>query len=175
MKAQIVSFHCVLKDKLGQVISSSFNSEVINQLEKDGDFLRGLVAGLQDVKTGERRKIHVSADQAYGLYDPELVVEVPRRELQQGRQLGIGNEIVTRSTEDGHTRVFRVVNTAVDYVVLDGNHPLAGQDLIFEIEVTAAREASAEDLVKDELTKEEKQLSPAPPQKRPAVLRRNVH
>ena len=147
MKTQIVSFHCVLRDKLGQIISSTFNQEVINQLEEGSQTLRGLVAGLQDLKEGEKRKIYVSADQAYGLYDPGLVVEVPRKELIKGSSLGVGNTILTRSTSDGHARVFRVVNTADDYVVLDGNHPLAGQDLVFDIEVTAAREAIEEDLV----------------------------
>lgn len=149
MKVQIVSFHCVLKDKLGKTISSSFNQDVINQHEEGSETLRGLVAGLQNVTEGEKRKISVSADEAYGFYDPGLVVEVPRRELNRGQSLGIGNEIVTQSTEDGHSRVFRVINTAADYVVLDGNHPLAGQDLVFEIEVTSAREAVAADLVEE--------------------------
>ena len=146
MKAQIVSFHCVLKNKLGQVISSTFNSDVINQLEQGTVTLRGLVDGLQDVKKGEKRLIQVSADQAYGYYDPAFVFEVPRSELSQGSRLIVGNEVLTRSTTDGHVRVFRVIDTARDYVVLDGNHPLAGQDLIFDIEVTSAREALSEEL-----------------------------
>lgn len=146
MKAQIVSFHCVLKDKLGRVISSSFNSEVINQLEEGSDTLPGLVAGLQDVTVGEKREIFVPAEQGYGFYDPDLVVKVPRKDLNQGRRLGVGNEIVTESTENGQVRTFRVITAEEEYVVLDGNHPLAGQDLTFEIEVVAARDASKEDL-----------------------------
>lgn len=146
MKAQIVSFHCVLKNKLGQVISSTFNRDVINQLEKGTTKLQGLVNGLQDVKKGEKRLIQVTADLAYGFYDPAFVFEVPRSELSQGSRLVVGNEVLTRSTTDGHVRVFRVINTANDYVVLDGNHPLAGQDLIFDIEVTSAREALHEEL-----------------------------
>lgn len=147
MKAQIVSFHCVLKDKLGRVISSSFNHDVINQLEEGSETLRGLIEGLQDVKEGERRQIFVPADQAYGFYDPGLVIEVPRRQLKRGGKLEVGNEIVTECTTDGHIRTFRVIKSAGDRVTLDGNHPLAGQDLYFEIEVTAAREAVEADLV----------------------------
>lgn len=149
MKAQIVSFHCILKDKLGRVISSSFNHDVINQIGGDDNALPGLVAGLQNVKKGEKRKIFVPADQAYGLYDPQLVLEVPRRKLKQGSQLAIGNEVMMRCTEDGCARNFRVIDAKADLVVLDGNHSLAGQDLVFEIEVTAARDASAEDLAAD--------------------------
>ncbi|MEW6056680.1 MAG: FKBP-type peptidyl-prolyl cis-trans isomerase [Bdellovibrionota bacterium] len=146
MKAQIVSFRCILKNKLGQVLSSSVNNDVINQLEEGTENLKGLVAGLQDVKKGEKRQIFVPADQAYGLYDPGLVVEVPRNQLARGSHLELGNEIVTRSTADGRVRTFRVVDAVEDCVVLDGNHPLAGQDLTFEVEITAAREVSAEDL-----------------------------
>lgn len=150
MKAQIISFYCVLKNNLGQIVSQSFNHDVINQLEEGSEILSGLVAGLQDVKPGEKRQVFVPADQAYGLYDEDLVVEVPRTELARGRHLKTGNEIVTKSKEDGHVRTFRVIDSLNDTVVLDGNHPLAGQDLTFEVEIMAAREASEADLTEDE-------------------------
>lgn len=146
MKAQIVSFKCTLKNKLGQIVSSSVNNDVINQLEEGTEKLKGLAAGLQNVKAGEKRQIFVPADQAYGLYDPGLVVQIPRNQLLRGNDLELGNEIITQCTDDGHVRTFRVIDAAEDSVVLDGNHPLAGQDLTFEIEITAARKASAEDL-----------------------------
>lgn len=149
MKAQIVSFRCILKNKLGQVVSASVNNDVINQLEEGTQNLKGLVAGLQNVKAGEKRNIFVPANEAYGLYDPGLVVEVPRNQLSRGPDLELGNEISTKSTEDGHIRTFRVIDTVEDSVVLDGNHPLAGQDLTFEIEIISAREASVEDFLDD--------------------------
>ena len=145
MKAQVVSFRCILKNKLGKIVSSSVNNDVINQLEDGSENLKGLVAGLQDVSTGEKRQIFVPADQAYGLYDPSLVIEVPRNQLLRGNNLKLGNEILTQYDEDGKMRTFRVIKEVDDSVVLDGNHPLAGQDLTFEIEVIAAREASEED------------------------------
>ena len=148
MKAQIVSFHCVLKNNLGQVISSSFNRDVINQIEKGGCRLQGLFAGLQDLKPGEKRQIAVAANQAYGLYDPGLVIEVRRSELIHGKYLEIGSDILRRVEPRGLAQVFRVVHTKMNSVVLDGNHPLAGQDLVFDIEVISAREALAEDLEK---------------------------
>lgn len=149
MKAQIVSFHCVLRDKLGRVISSSFNQDVINQLEEGSDLLSGLVAGLQNVKKGEKRQIFVPADQAYGLYDPNLVVELPRTEFSRGAELEPGNEILTKCKDDGHLRTFRVIEAAEYTVTIDGNHPLAGQDLTFEIEITAARDATDADYKDD--------------------------
>lgn len=142
MKAQVISFHCVMRNKLGQVLSSSFNREVINQLETGKEKrLEGLIAGLQNLTAGEKRQISVPANQAYGLYDPKLVVELPRSELMQGESLQIGNEILGRGTAHEARKAYRVIRAKDDTVVLDGNHPLAGQDLVFDIEVVSAREA----------------------------------
>lgn len=145
MKTQIVSFHCVMKNKLGQILGSSFNQDVINQLEAGSSSLEGLVAGLQNVRKGEKRNIAVPASQAYGVYDPDLLVEMKRTEFQQGDQLALGSKVVMQEGRKGKPKVFRVVSTKKSTIILDGNHPLAGQDLIFEIEVTSARVAKAED------------------------------
>jgi FKBP-type peptidyl-prolyl cis-trans isomerase SlyD len=150
MKAQIVSFKCVLKNRLGQVLSSSFNQDVINQIEKnDSDDatprLRGLVAGIQSVREGEKRQISVAAHEAYGPYDPDLVVNIPRSEIQRGHSLVIGSEIVGRSGPNASTLIYRVTQIHGDMLVLDANHPLAGHDLIFDIEVISARDACTED------------------------------
>jgi FKBP-type peptidyl-prolyl cis-trans isomerase SlyD len=150
MKAQIVSFRCVLKSKLGKVLSSSFNKDVINQLE-EGTFnddprkMRGLVAGMQNMRAGERRQIAVSANEAYGLYDPNLVLSVPRWKLRKGNRLVVGAEIKGQAGPRDSQRLYRVTQIDGDTVVLDANHPLAGQDLIFDIEVVSARDARSED------------------------------
>lgn len=144
MKVQILSFHCVLKNRLGQVLSSSFNHDVINQIGEGSGMLHGLIAGLQDLKEGEKRKVELLADQAYGFYDPGLVLEVRRSEVTHGKKLTLGSEI-RRTSSTGENRTFRVTHASKTSVVLDGNHPLAGQDLIFDIEVTSAREAIHED------------------------------
>src|SRR4051812_17212510 len=101
MKAQIVSFHCVLKDKLGQILSSSFNQDVINQVEENNSNntrpkLRGLVEGIQNVHQGEKRQFTVSANEAYGPYDPDLVLKISRSDLFMGDRLEVGSEIVSQ-------------------------------------------------------------------------------
>ena len=150
MKAQIVSFHCVLKNKLGQVLGCSFNRDVVNQLEKTGSDsckqkLRGLIAGIQNVRKGEKRQFTVTADEAYGTYDPDLVLNVLRSELLVGGNLVIGSEIISQPTPNDLKQVFRVVEIVGESLVLDGNHPFAGQDLIFDIEVVSVREACSDD------------------------------
>lgn len=159
MKAQIVSFHCVLKNPAGQVLSSTFNRDVITWMEgaaAQGQ-LQGLVDGLQGLREGERRSIFLPAGQAYGFYDPALVLEIPRRKLgAQARGLKLGDSVWVE-TPAGDKKLFRVSELRGDQVSLDGNHPLAGQDLIFEIEATEARDATPEEIAESSAP-----ASPAP-------------
>lgn len=145
MKAQIVSFHCVLKDRMDRVISQTFNRDVMTAAEDPGPLLRGLAEGLQDLKVGEKRTIALKPEQAYGFYDPELVLEIPRRQFVCEQPLSVGLEVQVESPE-GDSRSYRVIQVMKDRIVLDGNHPLAGQDLVFEIEATEAREATPEEV-----------------------------
>ena len=150
MPAQIVSFHCVLKNKLGQVLSSSFNQDVINQLDGSNpsdqrERLRGLVAGIQNVSPGEKRQFTVSANEAYGPYNPDLVLNLSRLDFTMGDRIVIGSEIVNPTEPNSAKQVYRVVQINGDSLVLDANHPLAGHDLTFEIEVVSARDACNED------------------------------
>ena len=133
---QIVSFHCVVKDRLGRILSSSFNQNVSTGDSPNGQLV-GFSRGMRDLKVGERRRIYVAADEAYGFYDPKKIVEVEREELPADLQLG---DVVSMSLEESPSMTqFRVIEVDYDKVILDSNHPLAGQDLIFEIEATAVK------------------------------------
>ncbi|MGE0763372.1 MAG: peptidylprolyl isomerase [Bdellovibrionales bacterium] len=146
MAVQVISFRCVLKDKLGRVISSTINQNVLtHSIEKTGA-LSALASGLQDLRKGEKRKISLRADQAYGYYDPDLVLVRHREELSvEGDAIRLGEKVIY-ARENGEASVFRVTELSKDFVTLDGNHPLAGQDLIFEIEAMDARAATEEEI-----------------------------
>jgi FKBP-type peptidyl-prolyl cis-trans isomerase SlyD len=145
MKPQVISFHCILKNKFGKVISSTFNNDVITQPGGDETVLLGLVEGLQNLVKGEKRKITLGAEKAYGFYDPSKVIECDREEVPRGKFLRQGDEVTVQS-RDGEKMKLRVTGIHGNHLTLDGNHPLAGQDLIFEIEATEARDATAEEL-----------------------------
>jgi FKBP-type peptidyl-prolyl cis-trans isomerase SlyD len=141
MRIQIVSFHCVLKNALGEFISSSFNDEVIAAASSESEpQLQGLIDGLKGVKTGERKQICIPADQAYGFYRPELFCEIDRDLLTRGKKLKSGDEVRAKLAPDGVTRSYRVVSANPTGLELDANHPLAGQDLVFDIEIVSSRE-----------------------------------
>ncbi len=144
MSVQVVSFHCVLKNKLGRIISSSFNNEVILENQPNQQTLAGLIEGLKDLKSGEKRKVSLRADQAYGYYDPKLVKVLNLEDLDINHKIKIGESVIY--SHQGKQKSFRVISILNDKITLDGNHPLAGQDLVFEIEATNSRLATPEEL-----------------------------
>lgn len=140
---QVISFNCVLKNKAGQYISSTFNRDVLNSPENTDVVLHGLSKGLQNLKKGDKRSISLSATEAYGLYDPQKVIFFPKAKLPQSVRLGETVSIVGKS---GTVRIYKILQFHDDMVTLDGNHPLAGQDLVFEIEALSARPATREEI-----------------------------
>jgi FKBP-type peptidyl-prolyl cis-trans isomerase SlyD len=146
MKPQVVSFHCILKNSLGKVLSSTFNNDVITHPGGGPEpILAGLAEGMQNLVKGERRLIKLTAERAYGFYDPSKVIECEREEIPRGKKLRRGDEIALVD-EDGIEMNLRVTSIEGERVILDGNHPLAGQDLVFEIEATDARDCTDEEI-----------------------------
>lgn len=144
MKSQVISFNCVLKNKAGQLISSTYNRDVLTALGSDHTgLLSGLTKNLQNLKKGEKRNIVVAAEEAYGLYDPNKIILFPRTKLARSSRKGESITIVGKS---GVPRLYRILEMHADFVSLDGNHPLAGQDLVFEIETLEARDATREEV-----------------------------
>ena len=143
MSIQVISFNCVLKNATGQVISTTFNREVITAIEGQKDLLEGLAKGLQNLVKGEKRKISLKAQEAYGFYDPSKVILFPKKKI--GREVRMG-ETISIVGKSGMTRIYKVIQVNQDMITLDGNHPLAGQDLVFEIEATEARDATADEI-----------------------------
>lgn len=144
MTYQIVSFHCILKDRLGHVISSSYNQNVSTGQDPSGQ-LKGFTRGMQGLKKGERRRICVGAEEAYGFYDLSKVVEMSRDEIPASESMRVGDVVVMALGEKAPAQ-HRVIAVKGDFITLDSNHPLAGQDLIFEIEATDVRDENESDI-----------------------------
>lgn len=144
MCPQIISFNCTLKNAAGRLISQTYNREVLNvMMPNQSGILSGLNKNLQNLRRGERRRFTVPAEEAYGLYDPNKVILFPRKKLPKSVTAG---ELINIVGLSGVRRSYRVIEFYKDFARLDGNHPLAGQDLIFEIEALEARNATPEDI-----------------------------
>jgi FKBP-type peptidyl-prolyl cis-trans isomerase SlyD len=101
---------------------------------------------LYGMAVGENKKVVVAAVDAYGEFDQEALVEVPKGEFpdQIPLQLGIGLEVQAQNGETLHGRISNIGDETVE---LDFNHPLAGKELHFDVTIAALREASDEELL----------------------------
>lgn len=143
MNIQVISFNCLLKNKAGQVISSTYSRDVLNSSTNPDVALVGLSKGLQNLKKGEKRTINLKAEEAYGLYEPQKVILYPRKKLPNNLRVG---EYISIANDAGVVRSYKLLQFHDDMASLDGNHPLAGQDLVFEIEALDVRDATSEEI-----------------------------
>lgn len=139
MNAQIISFNCLLKNKTGQFISQTYNREVLTSSNNENAMLLGLSKGMSNLTKGEKRQISLTAEEAYGFYDLNKIILYPQKKLPQNLRTG---DPVVITGKSGTQRSYRVAQIHDNLISLDGNHPLAGQDLIFEIEALEVREAT---------------------------------
>lgn len=140
-----VTVEYILTDDEGEVLDSSGaeDGEPIEYVHGYGMLVPGLEAGLVGLKTGDKKKITVSAEEGYGERDEELVLEIERSEFPDTVQPG--DEFVA-SSPDGEEVVLNVVEVNEDGVLVDANHPLAGLTLHYEIEVKSIRAATESEI-----------------------------
>ena len=141
---QVVSIHYTLKNDAGEVIDASPAGEPLAYLHGHGNLIAGLERELAGRSAGEKLQVKVVAADAYGEYDPALVQRVPRRALKGIADVRVGMRLQAQSQHGA--RPVTVTQLTGDMVTLDGNHPLAGQNLNFEVEIAAVRPATPEEL-----------------------------
>ena len=141
---RVVTFHYTLLDPAGRVIDTSSGGSPVTYLEGAGQIIDGLDEQLRDVQPGTRTQIQVAAAAAYGERDPSQVQSVLRALLPVQGELKVGDQF--QAGEDQFAPVVAVVGIDGDSILLDANHPLAGVDLTFDVELTAARPATPEEL-----------------------------
>lgn len=141
---RVIGFHYTLTDKSGTTLDSSIGDEPLFFLEGAQQIIPGLEKVITLMNVGDKRKIEVKAQDAYGDVNPELVVKVKRTQFPPGANLQIGDQFQVNN--DAHSPVFTVMALDTDEVTVDGNHPMAGKDLFFDVEIVGMREATKEEL-----------------------------
>lgn len=141
---RVVTFHYTLRDPQGRVIDSSAGGSPITYLEGAGQIIDGLDEQLRAVPAGTKMRVQVPAAAAYGEHDPSQVQKVLRALLPVQGELKVGDQF--QAGEDAFAPVVTVVGVEGDSVLLDANHPLAGVDLTFDVELVSAREATPDEL-----------------------------
>lgn len=141
---RVIGFHYTLTDKAGTVLDSSVGDEPLFFLENSQQIIPGLEKVLQLMNVGDKRKIEVKAADAYGDVNPELVVKVKKTQFPPGAELNINDQFQVNN--DPHSPVFTITAVDSEDVTVDGNHPMAGKDLFFDVEIVAVRPATEEEV-----------------------------
>jgi FKBP-type peptidyl-prolyl cis-trans isomerase SlyD len=141
---KVVSIHYTLTNKEGTVLDSSSGSEPLAYLHGFGNIIPGLENALEGKEMGEKLSVTVEPEQGYGARDAQLVQAVPRSAFKGVDELAPGMQFQAQGPQGA--RLVVVTQVAEDVVTVDANHPLAGQTLHFEVEVSEVREATAEEL-----------------------------
>lgn len=140
----IASFHYTLTDGNGKLLDSSEGQEPLAYLHGSGNIIPGLEKALLGKTVGDKLNVSVPAAEAYGLRDDTMVQELPSNMFEGIDKIEVGMEFHAE-TEHG-LQVVTVTKVEGDTVFIDGNHPLAGVDLTFDVEITEVRAASEEEM-----------------------------
>lgn len=134
-----VKVHYTGKLSDGQVFDSSEGKEPLEFTLGQGRLIPGFEKGLINMKLNEKKTITIASDEAYGAIREDLIQEVAKSELPQEITPEVGMGLVSKSP-DGQEMNLLVAEVREESIVLDGNHPLAGKDLIFDLEVVEIKD-----------------------------------
>lgn len=141
---RVVTFHYTLRDPAGRVVDTSAGGKPVTYLEGAGQIIDGLDEQLRFAAAGEKSRVVVPAAKAYGPHDPAQVQRVKRGLLPIEGELKVGDQFQAGTDRYAPTVTVRAIEG--DEVLLDANHPLAGVDLTFDVDVVAVRVATASEL-----------------------------
>ena len=131
-----VEVHYTGKLENGQVFDSTEGRDPLKITLGEGRLIPGFEKGLLDMEIDEKRTITIPKEEAYGEVRKELFQVVKNEEVPENIKPEVGMGLVA-TNPDGTERQLRVAEVNEDHIVIDANHPLAGQDLIFELELVA--------------------------------------
>ncbi len=118
----------------GTVFDTSVGRQPLEFKLGTGQLIPGFEKAVLGMKVGEKKTVTISANEAYGPRRDDMIVEVPREKLPSGMTPKVG-QYLQMERPDGGTMVVTITNVGDKTVTIDANHPLAGKDLTFEIEL----------------------------------------
>ena len=127
-----VHYHGTLRS--GEVFDSSNGREPLEFTLGSGQVIKGFDEGVQGMKVGDKKTVEIAVGDAYGERSQDMVIEFPKEQFPEDMNPEIGQQLMM-SNGSGQSFPVTVVEVKESAVLLDANHPLAGQDLIFDIEL----------------------------------------
>lgn len=142
---RVVSIDYTVKDDDGKTIDTSEGREPLSFIFGNGSIIPGLEKELSGKSGGDEFSVSLNPDDGYGSYDDALILEVPKDRFDGAGEIQEGVQ-VQAEREDGGVQIMTVKTVGDATITLDGNHPLAGMTLHFDVSVRGVREATAEEL-----------------------------
>jgi FKBP-type peptidyl-prolyl cis-trans isomerase SlyD len=143
-KDLVVSIHYTLTNTNGDVLDSSEGQQPLTYLHGANNIIPGLEKELTGKTEGSSLKVIVPPEEGYGPSLPEMVTQVPRDLFQGVEELAVGMSFQAQGP-DGQAHMVTIAAIDGDNITVDGNHPLAGETLHFDVSVISVREASDEE------------------------------
>ncbi len=129
-----VKVHYTGKLTDGQVFDSSLEREPLEFTLGEGMLIPGFEKAVIDMKVNEKKTVSISKEEAYGEKLDELFQKVEKAQLPEEIKPEVGMGLVSKNP-DGSERQLRVAAVNDDHIIVDANHPLAGHDLVFDLEL----------------------------------------
>lgn len=142
---RVISLDFVLMNEQGEVMDRSEDGGPLEYLHGANDVIPGLEKALEGRKLGEEIKVVIPPAEAYGEYEVSLVDEVSRDQFPGIDEIEPGMQFQTQM-DDGAPMIIHVTAVDDEKVVVDGNHPLAGMTLVFEVKIAAIRQACDDEI-----------------------------
>ena len=145
VKDRVVCMDYTIRLANGQVVESSVGQEPLTYLHGRRQIVPGVEKAIEGLESGALLEVVVPPSDAYGERDPAGVFVVPRASFPVGEEIGPGM-MFSASRPDGKSITFRVIEANDELVLVDTNHPLAGETLHISIQVHHVRDASMDEL-----------------------------
>ncbi len=140
---RVIAFSYTLKDSTGKVLDASEPNQPLPFLEGKKQIIPALEAVIVDMQEGDKKSVSLKAADAYGDFRSEMIMDVPKEDLAH-LKIEVGSHLQLQL--DRGIQIVKVAKISDTHVTLDGNHPLAGADLNFDVEVILIRDATAEEI-----------------------------
>ncbi|TXD85216.1 peptidylprolyl isomerase [Subsaximicrobium wynnwilliamsii] len=118
----------------GQVFDSSQDREPLEFTLGEGMLIPGFENAVIDMKVNDKKTVEIPMTEAYGEVNKELFHKVEKQQLPEEVKPEVGLGLVSKDAQ-GNEHQFRIAEVNEDHIIVDGNHPLAGQELVFDLEL----------------------------------------
>ncbi len=138
-KNDIVKVHYTGRLTTGEQFDSSEGREPLEFTVGVGQMIQGFDQAVEGMTLNEKKTINLAPEEAYGPVFDQLISDVEKKHLPEGMEVAVGQDLYATAPDGQQTKV-TVTNVTETHITVDANHPLAGKELVFDIELVEIKE-----------------------------------